>query len=1351
MPQLNWDAFRSLPGAVNENFESLCRALIRRHYGRFGRFAALANQPGVEFHLRLHFECALGSANKWFGWQCKWWDSVSSGQAITKTRRNQLQDAISKSERDLPGLTDWILWTRHTLTKNDQDWFYGLQSPMRLHLQTIAEVEELLSGPAEIYRSTWFGELVLTPETLDTRHTAAAAQIGHRWMPDVHQVVNAERDLRRQLLDADAWIVIDQVSEQLRAEATEFEAEASSLPPSFQQSAEGLLTASRTAAGLLNDVASALTSGDFDILEQRLIDRTAPSPEWSAFIRRLRSRRFLASLSGTNLIADMHRCFRVLEALDAALHCRLISVSAEAGCGKTQLAAQLTAPAADRPAGVLLYGTRLDAAATLDRLAQGFVVNGKPVATFEALVAAVDAAGQRAACCLPIVIDGLNEAEDPRKWKPQLASLATVLKSYPHVLLVCTLRPAFLEEAVPADIALIEISGFEEDADAALKKYFDYYKIERGDAELPLQFLKNPLALKLFCEVTNPERKTVVGVEAMPDSQADLFEKYLDQIANRIQEISSKSHRYYPADVRTTLDKIGFSLWEIGARRLDMKQLRHQLDDHERPWDQSIVRALEQDGVLLRDPGRQPGVEDVRIVYDLLAGHLIADAILSRQNSREFPIWLNQPEVKTALMGAVGERHTLADDVMRALVVMYPRRMHHLQFWPLLDEPWRTNAIHIAARLEPRYLDSATVGAIRELALNDATRREDIFYRLRVVRGSTGHPLNANFLDETLRSMSLADRDLRWTEWIRQEQRSLLQDVLALENRWQDGNAISAADRLRARWVMWLLTTTVRPLRDHATRALYWYGRLDPAGLGDLVLDSLSVNDPYVPERTLAACYGAAMALWADPSEAAMREMLPNLAKSLTNGMFLPDAANPTRHTLMRDYALGIISLALRVSPNCISSRETEFLLPPYDQLPTPFPPAEELEDTVISTGESAIGGDFGNYTIGRLIANRGAYDFEHPTYRAVRKQIEYRISELGYSSARFYDIDQEIRARAWRAEVRREWPADRYGKKYAWIAYFEMHGLRSDKEAVPDYRARERTSDAGIDPSFPEPPRTWSPPLPDLFQNPLLDYGEWLTDGPTPGYDHLLHPNEVDGLLGPWTLLEGYIEQSAPSDDRRVFSFLRGLFVKRQDVPKLISEFYSLDYPGNKAIPEPLEDYYTFAGEIPWSPRFASSLRNRNGKTKRDLRFIFDGYRGSQRSPGIRVEIPAYDFHWESHHSDLNQVSGVTVPAPALCERMGLSGRRSQWDFYDPSGNPASIFRKCKMLNDTYGSRLLYLKSVLLKSYLAQTRQTMVWLVWGERGYDYRISNARCNDLSSIFRQHKHIHRHAATYESTS
>lgn len=71
MPALNWDIFSGLPGSNEINFELLCRGVVRLNFGSFGIFRALANQPGVEFHIKLNRGCdTLGDPGRWWGWQC---------------------------------------------------------------------------------------------------------------------------------------------------------------------------------------------------------------------------------------------------------------------------------------------------------------------------------------------------------------------------------------------------------------------------------------------------------------------------------------------------------------------------------------------------------------------------------------------------------------------------------------------------------------------------------------------------------------------------------------------------------------------------------------------------------------------------------------------------------------------------------------------------------------------------------------------------------------------------------------------------------------------------------------------------------------------------------------------------------------------------------------------------------------------------------------------------------------------------------------------------------------------------------------------------------------------------------
>ena len=285
--------------------------------------------------------------------------------------------------------------------------------------------------------------------------------------------------------------------------------------------------------------------------------------------RKLRARQHPAVFSVTNLLSDIRSAARLLDQLDSDLNERQVAIVADFGCGKTFLAAQITAGQGNTPEGILFHGGDLGGNHGLDDLAGQVVIQGQRTSTIESLLAAVDTAGRRTGKRLPIVIDGLNEAEDPRKWKALLASADETLRKYPHVLLVTTVRPEFIGEVLPPELhCRVAINGFGDDLDDALDKYFEYYLIDPRDAELPVGLLAHPLTLKLFCQVVNPSRKRVVGVEALPGSLTGLFDRFLEQSRDRISELSPPTHRYRSEDVRWGIatGRVGPMAWKIEKR-----------------------------------------------------------------------------------------------------------------------------------------------------------------------------------------------------------------------------------------------------------------------------------------------------------------------------------------------------------------------------------------------------------------------------------------------------------------------------------------------------------------------------------------------------------------------------------------------------------------------------------------------------------------------------------------------------------------------------------------------------------------------------------------------------------------
>jgi hypothetical protein len=426
---------------------------------------------------------------------------------------------------------------------------------------------------------------------------------------------------------------------------------------------------------------------------------------------------------------------------------------------------------------------------------------------------------------------------------------------------------------------------------------------------------------------------------------------------------------------------------------------------------------------------------------------------------------------------------------------------------------------------------------------------------------------------------------------------------------------------------------------------------------------------------------------------------------------------------LRRGYALGVIALARRINRRAIATRQVALLSPPFAQIPTPFVDPAEINEADVEESRRVMHMDFANYTIGRLVPDRGNYEEGHQPYQEVRRQIARRMSDLGYSAA-FSELDRSIAEMQPLSRQSDGGKTDRYGKKYSWIAFFEMYGVRSDLDLLGDWRSRERSSDCDIDPSFPLPPQEWVPPLPDFFTDAPTNHGEWLAAGPVPDYQHLLVLPRMDGVAGgPWVLLNGFILQSG-SSDRETFTFIRGLLMRTGDIAQVKEAMSTLDHFGNARIPEPGDDYYTYAGEIPWSPSYAVDYRLASGRARRHVSPMLERFSGGRWIASGRVEVPVHRWSWESYHSSLNQVSGIDFLAPALCEKLGLVNHNGTFDLWDRRGRQASVYREFDVVDRFGDSRLLYLRQDLLEQYLSLTEQVLVWIPWGERGLNYNSSS---------------------------
>lgn len=1340
MPEANWKVFSELPGAADENFERLCRALVRRHYGRYGRFKQLANQPGVEFHLELTEACDLGSPPRWIGWQCKWYE-LTNGQDLGAARRNKIIEGLEKTRQHVPGVTDWKLWTHHTLTKEDQKWFFALEKErfpeLKLDLLTATDIEDLLVGPGAPLRETYFGELVLTPELIAEQHRLAAAPFKRRYQPEVHVVVDAEEEVLRRLGLQSAWGSLKDLASAIGRSCTDIVSLTGTLKGELKANVESLLCRAIELAELLDDLHAALGKGHFDAVQQLLASNPPQPVRYDRLLAKLRGARSDGAPVAANLVADIHAVSSALRQLAQSIGVRTLAVLAAAGEGKSELAVEVTKPDGEFPGGVLLLGKNLHAGKGLDDLVSAFKIAGRPAESFERLAEAVDAAGQRAGKRIPIVIDGLNEAEDPRDWRDELSRADELLQNFPYVLLVVTLRNEFVQMCLPEDFPQIEHNGFQEEPQTAIDKYFGYYKIDATDADLPIEFLQHPLTLRIFCEVANPRRQHVVGVEALPTSLSSLFEEHFNRVAARVAELSPPRHRVYQEEVQDALLAIAGLLWEGNTRSVEFRAARAAVRDEGR-WDLSVIRALESEGVLVRTTTEE-GAQGIAFSYDLMAGHMMARHLLTKPSLAQ---WLNSTQGSTHFRFRDPGSHTFAPDIFQALVGLYPQRLGKRQLWQdLSDENLVMNALLLTVQSDPRYIGRETVERFAG-AMQESTQFAKIAcHRLRRTRAARAHPFDMSFLHDVLLAMPNSRRDLSWSEWVRERSEEIEDDFKFLSSRWKSGT-LDDRERQRARWVMWTLTSTSRSLRDVATKTLYEFAIKRPGEFFELAMEAIAVSDPYVPERMFAAAYGAALTTWSDINAVEMREVLPRVARNIYQMVFAPGATHSTWHALYQQYCLGTIALARMVDPDCLTVEEATHLLPPFSHLSIPFENNLQFDSTVLERAKgAAIRMDFGNYTVGRLIPRRSNYDDRNPEYVRVLWAIVSRMLTLGYDPELFDPVDRQMSSGPRMGSDKDK--VDRYGKKYAWIAYFEMWGVRSAQGLLPEGRSA-RPSDADIDPTFPLKAARIDLPLPDLFSDQPALASDWIEKGPQPDYRGILEIAEIDGMAGPWVVLDGFLEQTASSDDRQVFTFLRGLLVDSEKVDHLCTLFAGLEYPGNSAIPDVPDYYYTYAGEMPLPsiPGLPVSAEEEDHCSED----MVSADRWSDN--GVAVEIPVQGYNWERYHSVTNQDGDACLPSRRLCKALSLRYRANKWDLHDASG-AASLYREVGEYGSPVSGSLCYLRRDLLERYLIESGKTLVWLIWGERGFHHRSTGA--HNLERLYADHRHIHKQAHLYRPAS
>ena len=1025
----------------------------------------------------------------------------------------------------------------------------------------------------------------------------------------------------------------------------------------------------------------------------------------------------------------------------------------------------------------------------------------------QALSAAAEAHHTR----IPLIIDGLNESVHSNTfsniWKLGLTGLAQEIAQTKNLVLITTCRRSY-EEAIWKEVIsheniirgkiiwkgkdslnLVYAYGFDpyEEVEPAVEKYFNAYKIKADLTAAPLAQFKHPIYLKIFCETKNRERKTEKEVYVGEQTLFEVFEEYLSQCNRSVcQRLGLHPKTII---VQSALNKMAAYLWQHSSRDIPFEELVRIIDGQSREhldWPSSKTHAIESEGLLVyRD---WVGVGEVmHFTYDLLGGYLIAKYLVE-QAADGMEGFLNNEEMRAALFSEDHQTlHPMQEDICRCLAAVFLAKTG--QFLHELSGNRKAFglSIHALFEISPHDITEDCIRLVAHLFDQYQENRDFFFKSAETTVGHPNHPFKAPFWSERLLKLSMSERDLSWTEYVRHNRYSFEDIVTRFEETCQNDENISDYGKKRllllAEHIMWILTSTVRPLRDQATHALYWYGRHFPDDFFSLVLKSFRINDPYVSERMLAATYGIAMARHNNfEDDSFLEEVLLAYGRELYENMFKPEAPHSTTHILARDYARRTIDIALIHHPDLLTDDERERISPPFtDGGIQEWGESKDRNKGEHEKGPAPLQMDFKNYTLRGLVN----YDSNADESERVKANIYWRIYDLGFSLENFGKIDKWISDENWNRSRYNEHPRkiDRYGKKYSWIAFFELAGYRQDNNLLPDRYDEGRILGADIDPSFPNEQQEYNFVAENFLGNAETSIEEWISKTPHPDMTKYLKVDNLCGEQGPWILLQGFLPQKDDNIGRNMLAFLHGLIVRSEEAAEIAKILKNQEKIDGHSIPSYPEDYRTYAGEIPWCNTYPANrweefkfLTGTVSVPTKQLEFLRNGVtipyteefeiRGlittlienedeeglealfSERNLEPRIKtvenekrkykkfevlVPVRETCWEESCSVVIPARTITLPAREIAEYLCLCGQPQTFDLFEKeNGRRASItFRYGEKWGEV--QHFTYLRQDLLERYLAEIDGELIWVIWGNRHQVFQNTKALYESFQEV------------------
>lgn len=919
MLHFDFKRIREHRGTQNGGFEELCCQLAALEDPAAGsRF--IRKGPGADQGLECYRAYADGHE---VGWQAKYFiDGFEDGQV------GNLADSLKRALSAHPQLTKFVVCLPVDLRDNQSgkkasevqrferwrkksvDDAAASGRTIEIELWSASSIGERLGRDDPMYSGRaryWFDAVTFSSAWFRDKLDVQRHNLGERYSPESHVELPIQQALQAvardpELLATPATWAAEITYKMDGAVGSLSREKLSSAADRVRKACEPLLQSfgarpvALEASVPLADWATLAAAG-IDSISEALTEVEDKVPEKSRYLPR---KDLFDLYSAVDRVRD-----EIASERWQLMNKRELVISGPGGIGKSHLIADFGHKQleADRPFILILSGSLTDGdpweqiRGQLD-LAQ---------ATNADVLGALDAAAEAADCRAVLAIDALNERHGIALWEARLPGFIRLVQKFPRLALVLTVRSTYYRFLPLKDLARVVHPGFAGHASAAAKTYLDRRGIARPSSPNLAREFENPLFLRTCCEYLDTE-----DLKQLPkgmDGVTAIFDFYLTAVADKVQrELKLIPELKIPRKALDQFLEACAAHGDGGSLNLEETiKLLEGIHNSGGYTDRSLFSAFMSEGVLTQDVEWQPGgaqKEVVRFTFERLSDHLRAKRLISQIDRADVEGSFRRPPL--AGYFEPYESWQFAG-VVEALAVQLPEEFN-LELFDVLpkeaiEDPslrdafenslaWRSPAAFTSRTA--RWVDKlceATGSSAYGLMLLVSTEPENLF--------------NANWLHKDLWPRPMPHRDAAWSVFLAMDDLREGGAVVSLVDwAWEaDANEVDEQRLwLAAVTLTWFLSTSNRAVRDRATKALVNLLSCKLSYAAALVDQFADVDDMYITERLLAACYGAAM-------QGMDRARCRVLAASIWKNYFA-EGNQPPLNVLARDYAFGILLYA---------------------------------------------------------------------------------------------------------------------------------------------------------------------------------------------------------------------------------------------------------------------------------------------------------------------------------------------------------------------------------------------------------------------------------------------------------